>query len=135
MYKRKIIFLDSTKLLFIWIKITFFNRRISIILWSFQVEKDHSMIETRRLKNVVIIIQRKCKIIWFNLPFSMNVKTNVFKKFLKPSQHHFPKQHPMHEIFNHNKVKIDEFEINVLHPILCMKQRSLVKPTMMSQCF
>ena len=25
---------------------------------------------------------------------------------------------------------IDEFEINVLRPILCMKQRSLVKPTM-----
>ena len=101
--------------------------------------------------------KRKRKIIWFNLPFSMKVKTNVGKTFLL--QHHFPKRHPMQKIFNRNTVKIsyccmrnresvisshnkeilDEISesgmnvlwtINVLHPILCTRQRSLIKPTM-----
>ena len=46
--------------------------------------------------------KRKRKIIWFNLPFSMKVKTNVGKTFLL--QHHFPKRHPMQKIFNRNTV-------------------------------
>ena len=50
--------------------------------------------------------KRKRKIIWFNPPFSLNVKTNVGKTFLKLSQCHFPKQHPMHKIFNLNTFKI-----------------------------
>ena len=50
--------------------------------------------------------KRKRKIIWFNSPFSMNVKTNAGKTFLKLLQRHFPKRHPMHKIFNCNMVKI-----------------------------
>ena len=50
--------LNHIILRFVWIKITtFFKRRVLIILWSFSTWKDHSMIETHRLKNVVIFIQ------------------------------------------------------------------------------
>ena len=55
----KIIFLDSAKLRKIAI---FFKRPVSIILYLFQLEKDHSMIETRRLKNNVIFFLKNCKI-------------------------------------------------------------------------
>ena len=49
---------------------------------------------------------RKRKIIWFNPPFSLNVKTNIGKCFLKLLDKHFPKDHKYHKIFNRNTVKI-----------------------------
>ena len=53
--------------------------------------------------------KRKRKIIWFNPPFSMNVKTNAGKTFLKLIQRHFPKRHPMQKIFNRSTVKISYY--------------------------
>ena len=50
--------------------------------------------------------KRKRKIIWFNPPYPMNVKTNVGKTFQKLLQRHFPKLHPMHNIFNSKTVKL-----------------------------
>ena len=51
---------------------------------------------------------RKCKraIIWYNPPYSMNVKTNIGKTFFKLLQKHLPPTHPMYTIFNKNKIKI-----------------------------
>ena len=43
--------------------------------------------------------------IWFNSPFSMNVTMKVGKTFLRLLQGHLPKLHPMHKLFNRNKVK------------------------------
>ena len=48
--------------------------------------------------------KRKRKMIWFNAPFSMNLKTNVGKTVIKPLQCHFQKRLPMHKIFNRNMV-------------------------------
>ena len=48
---------------------------------------------------------RKRKIIWFNPPFSKEVKTNVGAKFLRLIDKHFPKSSPLHKIFNRNSVK------------------------------
>ena len=45
-------------------------------------------------------------IIWYNPPFSLGVKTNVGKKFLELVSTHFPKNHPLHPIFNRNTLKI-----------------------------
>ena len=45
-------------------------------------------------------------IIWYKLPYSMNVKTNIGKTFLKLLQKHFPPTHPMYTTFNKNKIKI-----------------------------
>ena len=39
--------------------------------------------------------KRKRKIIWFNPPFSMNVKTNVAKNFLQLIDKHFPPEHKL----------------------------------------
>ena len=52
--------------------------------------------------------QKKCQriIIWFNLPFSKSVKTNLGKEFFKLLKRQFPKRHKMSKIFNKNPVKL-----------------------------
>ena len=50
--------------------------------------------------------QRKQKIMWFNPPYSLDVRTNVGKLFLKLLDHHFPRAHKFYKIFNCNTVKI-----------------------------
>ena len=48
---------------------------------------------------------RSRKTLWFNSPFSSNVKTNVARKFLKLVKKHFNK-HCYHKIFNKNNIKV-----------------------------
>ncbi|KAJ8027867.1 hypothetical protein HOLleu_29941 [Holothuria leucospilota] len=45
-------------------------------------------------------------IIWFNPPFSMNVKTNIGHLFLNLVKKHFPTGSALHKIFNRNTLKI-----------------------------
>ena len=40
----------------------------------------------------------KQNIIWYNPPYSMNVKINVDKIFFKLLQKHFPPSHPVYHI-------------------------------------
>ena len=49
---------------------------------------------------------RKRKIIWFNPPFSLNVKTNVAKRFLAIVDKNFPKNHKFRKILNRNTLKV-----------------------------
>jgi len=49
---------------------------------------------------------RPRKTIWFNPPFSLNVKTNIGKAFLKLVEKHFPKHHKLSKIFNKNSIKL-----------------------------
>ena len=49
---------------------------------------------------------RKRHIIWYNPPYSINVKTNIGKLFLNLVTKHFPKGHPLNKIFNRNTLKI-----------------------------
>lgn len=49
---------------------------------------------------------RNRKVLWYNPPFSMNVETNVAKKFLSLINKHFPRNHKYHKIFNRNCVKV-----------------------------
>ena len=49
---------------------------------------------------------RKRKIIWFNLPYSKNVRTNIARNFLHLIDKHFPKSSRLHKIFNRNTVKV-----------------------------
>ena len=44
-------------------------------------------------------------IIWYNPPFSKNVKTNIAKRFLLLLDKHFGINHKYHKIFNRNIVK------------------------------
>lgn len=48
---------------------------------------------------------RSRKIIWYNPPFSKNVKTNIGANFLKLISKHFPKGSKLHKIFNKNTAK------------------------------
>ena len=47
----------------------------------------------------------KPKIIWFNPPFSTNVKTNIGKIFFKLLHKHFPKTNKLYKLFSKNSVK------------------------------
>ena len=49
---------------------------------------------------------RKRKIIWFNPPYSMNVKKNAGKTFLKLVKKHFPSSNSFDKIFKKNTIKI-----------------------------
>ena len=46
------------------------------------------------------------KIVWFNLPYSYNVATNIGKKFLLLLDKHFPKAYKLSKVFNRNNVKV-----------------------------
>ena len=50
--------------------------------------------------------RRKRKIIWFNPLYSMNVKTNIARKFLQLLDKHLPANHHLHMVFNRNNVKV-----------------------------
>ena len=50
--------------------------------------------------------KRSRNILWFNPPFSSNVKANIGKIFLRLLDKHFPKHHKYYKLFNRNNVKI-----------------------------
>ena len=66
---------------------------------TFQKQENTSTITNNTKK-------RKRKIIWFNPPFSLNVSTNIGKKFFSLLGKHFPKTHQLHKLFNRNNVKV-----------------------------
>ena len=49
---------------------------------------------------------RNRKVIWFNPPFSLNVKTNIGKELLKLIHKYFLRNHSFRKIFNLNTIKI-----------------------------
>ena len=51
-------------------------------------------------------MKRKMGIVCFNPPYSKNVATNIGKEFFNLLRIHFPKQHPLHHLFNKNTVKL-----------------------------
>ena len=50
--------------------------------------------------------KRNRKVIWFNPPYSLSVKTNIGKVFLKLVRKHFSRSHKFNKIFNLNTIKI-----------------------------
>ena len=49
---------------------------------------------------------QKRQIIWFNLPYSANMKTNVGKIFMTLVDEHFPRHHKYYKLFNKNNIKL-----------------------------
>ena len=49
---------------------------------------------------------RNRKVIWFNPPFSLNVKTNIGKELFKLIHKYFLRNHSFRKIFNLNTIKI-----------------------------
>ena len=73
--------------------------------------------------------QSKRKIIWFDPPFSLNVKTNAGKKFLKLLTHHFPKSNPLHKLFNRNTFKISSCCIKNMGSIISSHNKQILQPS------
>ena len=49
---------------------------------------------------------RKRQIIWFNLPYSANGKTNVVEIFMRLVDRHFPRHGKYYELFNRNNMNL-----------------------------
>ena len=49
---------------------------------------------------------RKRSVIWFNPPFSVNIKTKVGNYFLNLIRKHFPPSHKFSKLFNRNIIKV-----------------------------
>ena len=49
---------------------------------------------------------RRRNIIWYNPPYSKNVRTNVARNFLQLIDKHFPPSHKLHTLFNRHRVRI-----------------------------
>ena len=72
--------------------------------------------------------KRKRNIIWFNPPYSKNVKTNIGKTFLQLLSKHFPKDLKMHKIFNKNTAKINYSCMNNISSILSTHNKNILNP-------
>ena len=72
--------------------------------------------------------QRKLKIIWFNTPFSLSIKTNIGRTFPKSLRQHFPKANRLHKIFNKNTVKLSYSFMSNLSSIISWHNKRLLRP-------
>ena len=65
-----------------------------------------------------LCLEIKTDQVWYNPPFSKNVKTNVAETFLKLLNKHLGKTHKYHKIFNRNNVKISYSWMNSMSKII-----------------
>ena len=71
---------------------------------------------------------RPRNILWYNPPFSKNVKTNVGKCFLSLIDQHIPKSHPLHKIFNRNTLKLSYSCMTNIKTTTKLKSTNLILP-------
>ena len=72
---------------------------------------------------------RKREVLWFNPPFSINVKTNVGKEFLTLLDKSFPTGHPLRKVFNRNTVKISYKCMPNMAAAISSHNKNILKPT------
>ena len=72
--------------------------------------------------------KRKRNIIWYNPPYSMNVKTNIGKLFFRLLQKHFPKTHKFYKIFIKNCVKLSYSSMRNIASIISSHNKSVLRP-------
>ena len=72
--------------------------------------------------------RRKRKIIWFNPPYSMDVRTNIGKTFLKSITKHFPNGNSLHKIFNKNTFKVSYSCMCNMASIISSHNRTILNP-------
>jgi len=72
------------------------------------------------------IRNRRRNIIWYNPPFSQNVKTNVAKQFLKLIRKHFGKNHKYNKIFNRNNVKVSYSCMDNMKKIISAHNKKII---------
>ena len=72
--------------------------------------------------------KRRRKIIWFNPPFSLSVKTNIGKLFFKMLKKNFPKSNPFSKIFNKNTIKISYSCTRNMKSIISSHNKQILTP-------
>ena len=72
--------------------------------------------------------QRKRNIMWYNPPYSANIKTNIGKSFLNLIKKHFPKTNKLHKFFNKNTVKISYSCMSNISSIISGHNKNLLNP-------
>ena len=72
--------------------------------------------------------QRKRNIIWFNPPYSKNVKTNIGKIFIKLINKHFSRSSDLHKIFNRNALNLSYSCTENMAQIIRKHNKSVINP-------
>ena len=69
---------------------------------------------------------RKRHVIWYNPPFSIGVKTDIGRKFLKIIDKCFDKRHPLRGVFNRTTVKMSYETTPNLQQIIASHNKKLI---------
>ena len=80
---------------------------------------------------------RNKKILWFNPPYSGNLKTNIGRIFLRLIEKHFLGHHKYRKLFNRNNIKISYSCIPNMTSVIRSHNTSLLKdsvPTDNKEC-
>ena len=72
--------------------------------------------------------KRKPSIIWHNLPYSANAKTNIGKIFFKLLNNNFPRGHKFYKIFNKNAVKLSYSSTKNTTSLIATHNQSILNP-------
>ena len=72
--------------------------------------------------------KRKRNEMWYNPPYSINVKTNIGKVFFKLLHKHFPKTHKFYKIFNKNTVKLSYSRMHDIASIIASHSKKIIRP-------
>ena len=77
------------------------------------------------------------KMIWFNPPYSVNVKTNIGRILLRLIDKHFPRHHKYRKLFNRNNIKINYSCMPNMASVIRNHNTNLLKdptPTDIKEC-
>ena len=72
--------------------------------------------------------KRKRNIIWYNPPYSANVKTSIRKIFFKLLNKYFSRGHKFYKIFNKNTVKLSCSNTENMASFIAKHNRSILNP-------
>ena len=89
---------------------------------NFSHKLEYTPHETQRPRR-----NRQRNVVWFNPPFSKNVKTNIARSFLHLVDTHFPAGHKLHKIFNRNSVKVKYSCINNVRSIITNHNTRIIR--------
>ena len=109
-----------------------FNKSIKI--YSKALKESGFTVELKYLPNEVQELRnnnrrkRRRKIIWFNPPYSKNVRTNVGKVFLQLLKKHFSTSHILHRIFNKDIVKNSYSCIKNINSVIPFHSKNILNP-------
>ena len=73
--------------------------------------------------------KRKKKVLWFNPPFSLNVKTNIGRKFFAILDKHFPKGSPLSKLFNRKTVKLSYSCMQSMKSFIAGHNKKILSPS------